>query len=576
MPKTKWKSVYPTILLSALLFCPLASSAAELLGISGKIIPVHPGESIQQTINKTSSGSIILVSPGIFYETIRLKKGITLRSESGAKATIINGQNSAQPVVTGADQCVIEGFTIIGKGPAANEHEPSHAIECIDVSPIIKNNIIKNNQGTAIYVSGNNAAPEITGNIICSNFGAGIGNDHSSRATISGNECYGNARSGIGIRGQSSPLVQNNRSHHNTKAGIGVQEKGSSPKLKNNYCYFNKLSGVGVENGATPALEGNHLYSNGRCGLGAQLGSSIVLTGDIIMGNTLSGIGIMNNCQVTIKNSSISKNALAGITVTDDSKAEISHNTLNDNGTQGIVCSYSQADINHNTIDGNSHHGVAIYRHSKANIAENKIINNGAHDHRGAGIIVVSSNDVEINKNQFEGNYGPGVYAHKSSPIIELNEFNNDLIFVKFYASPMVVNNIFYSGKKAGGKKYKSGIDIREYSSPVIYDNQFYGKFGIAVHDNSRPLIINNVFSGQHKSSIKSGRSGIKTDKNSYPTVKYNVFYNGNKLLVGGKSVSNNITLIQKGGRFIKIKKNQSLEKLKDVALLILDNLFLK
>jgi parallel beta-helix repeat protein len=581
MIRRKWTFVSCLLLYSLLFLHPSPASAQ-----SAKIIAVHPGESIQQAIDQARAGSIILVSPGIYYETIQLKKGITLRSETGARATIIDGQNSNQPVVKLADECMLEGFTIIGKGPAEQESDPSHTaasytvashtVECINVSPIIKGNIIKNNHGTGIYVEGKKAAPEITGNIIYSNQGAGIGNEHSSRARIVANECYGNTRAGIGIRHQAAPLVENNRSHHNEMAGIGIQGENTSPILKNNHCYFNKLSGVGVENGASPTLEGNNLYSNGRCGVGIQLNSTVVLTGNKINANTLAGIGVMKNCQVTVTNNTLAENVLAGISVTDGSTAEITKNTIRDNGCQGIVCSFSQAEIHHNTIDGNSHHGVAIYRRSKVQLTENSIINNGAHGRRGTGIIVVSSNDVLITRNNFEGNYGPGVYARKSSPRIEFNEFFNDLVFIKYYASPTVAHNTFYSGKKAGGKKYKSGVDIRDNSSPIIINNQFYGKFGIAVRKKSRPLIADNTFSGQHKSSVKSGRSGIKIDKESYPIIKQNIFYNGNKVMTGGKSVNTNITLVRSRAKLRIPKEGRVPERLKNTMILIAGNLFLE
>ncbi len=542
----------------------------------GKILAVHPGESIQEAINKAKSGTIILVSPGIYYEKIRLKKGITLRSEAGATATIIDAQNSSKPAITTASQCVIEGFTITGKGASLKESAPSHTIECINVSPLIKNNIIKNNQGTGIYISGVAASPEIIGNSIYSNSGAGIGNDNKSSAKIRNNKCYGNLRAGIGIHLQAAPIVDNNRLYNNAMAGIGIQHKNTSPTITNNQCYSNKLSGIGVEEGASPTLEGNHIYGNGRAGVGIRKESQVTIKGNTITGNTLSGIGILDKCKVTIINNTLNRNIMAGITVNDGSETDILNNTIQANGTQGIVCNFSKVIIQNNTISDNYHHGVAIYRFSHAQINNNTFINNGADDHRGAGIIVVSSNDVNINHNWFENNYGPGVYSRRSSPLIEHNEFANDLIFVKYFASPTIANNIFYSGKKSSGKKYKSGIDIMDKSSPIVVNNQFLGKFAIAIRHGSKPLIIKNIFSGDHKSSVKSGRSGIKVDKESLPSIKQNIFYNGNKIIAGGRSVFTNGKLVKIRNKFKPLKKQKISAKSKNLILEIADNLFLK
>ncbi len=571
MTSRKW--TFPSLLfLSLALFC---YSAIDSPAVSNKIITVHPGESIQKAIDQARAGNIILVSPGIYYETIQLKRGIILRSEGLPKTTIIDGRDSSQPVVKGASESIIDGFTITGKGPPANEAEPGHAIECIDISFVIRNNIIKNNQGTGIYVAGKKAAPEIIGNKIYSNQGAGIGNEHYSHARIADNECYANTLAGIGIRRQAAPLLENNRLHHNGMAGIGVQHKNSSPVLKNNYCYFNKLAGIGVEQGASPTLEGNNLYSNGRSGVGIQSGSKVLLTANIIKTNTLSGIAVLKGCEVTIKDNTIADNIMAGIVINDGSKAEIEQNTISHNGTQGIVCSFSKVNVSGNTINGNSHHGIAIYRQSQARITENTISDNGYNDHRGAGVIVVSSDDVIISHNKFDGNYGPGVYAHKSSPRIENNELINDLVFIKQYASPTVINNVFYSAKRVKGKKHKSGVDMRESCSPIIKDNRFYGIYGISVRQKSRPLITGNIFSGKHKSSVRSGRSGIKVDKKSYPIISQNIFYNGNKLMVGGKSVRSNKTILQTKVRLRSMKNGNIPEKFKNKMLVIADNLFL-
>ncbi len=574
MISRKW--TFPTrLLFNVVLFCCFLVSAIAPSAVSAKIVAIHPGESIQQAIDQARAGDILLVSPGIYYETIKLKRGIILRSEGMPKTTIIDGQNSVQPVVSGANESIIEGFTITGKGPKVDEADPGHAVECKDVSFVIKNNIIKNNYGSGIYVAGKNAAPEIFDNKIYSNQGAGIGNEHNSRAKIIGNECYNNTLAGIGVRHQAAPLLDNNSLHHNQMAGIGIQHKNTSPIVKNNHCYLNKLSGIGVEQEASPTLEGNKLYNNGRSGVGIKSGSKVTLIANTIKDNTLSGIAVMKDCEVSVKDNTIAGNIMAGIVVNDGSKAEIEQNTISYNGTQGIVCSYSKVNISKNTINGNSHHGIAIYRKSQAQIAENTINDNGYEDRRGAGIIVVSSDDVQISHNMFDANYGPGVYAHKSSPQIEHNEFINDMVCVKYYASPTVAHNVFYSAKRVKGKKHKSGVDIRENSSPIIKDNRFYGIYGVSIRYECRPLIMNNTFSGQHKGSVKSGRSGIKVDKKSYPIISQNVFYNGNKVMAGGKSVTSNKTILQTNVRLRSMRDGKIPEKFKNIMLVIADNLFL-
>jgi parallel beta-helix repeat protein len=334
-----------------------------------------------------------------------------------------------------------------------------------------------------------------------------------------------------------------------------VRHKESAPIIENNECYNNELSGVGLEKGATATLKNNHLYQNGRAGIGLKEASTAFIEGNKIEKNTLSGIGSLDKSTLIVKNNRLLNNTMSGITVMDNSKATIEGNTIQANGTIGIVCSDAQVTIKNNNVLENIHHGIGLYRNARGKVSENIINGNGAHDKRGSGILVVSSDKPLIQHNQFNDNYGPGVYTRRCAPLIEENVFKNDLVFAKFHAAPTIKKNVFYSAGKAGGKKVKSGVDVRETSHPIIIENEFYGKFGIAVRSSSDPLILKNKFSGSHKNSINSGRSGIKVDRTCHPTIVDNIFYNGNKLTITGKSVTKNIIIARgRTGRAISTK----------------------
>lgn len=83
---------------------------------------------IQIAINAAAIGDTIIVSAGTYNERIKLKPGITVRSEGDdtkgamgmkrAEATIINGQgnNGQHPGVLMAEGSTLDGFTITGIG----------------------------------------------------------------------------------------------------------------------------------------------------------------------------------------------------------------------------------------------------------------------------------------------------------------------------------------------------------------------------------------------------------------------------------------------------------------------------
>src|SRR3989338_83625 len=94
---------------------------------------------IQDAINASSSGDIIRVSAGTYKEQIKLKAGITLRGE-GYEKTVIDGEKKNGNVVVGANDAVIEGFTIRNSGYM------DAGIKCDNASMAVLNNRIVNNR----------------------------------------------------------------------------------------------------------------------------------------------------------------------------------------------------------------------------------------------------------------------------------------------------------------------------------------------------------------------------------------------------------------------------------------------
>lgn len=119
------------------------------------------GDSIQSAIDAARNGDEIIVGPGIYRERIDfLGKSITLRSESGAEYTLIDGRcqeesPSCSSVVTmrmgeGPDTRLI-GFSIAGGRGTRMARDERHrrcggGLLLIDSSPVISNCLILNNQ----------------------------------------------------------------------------------------------------------------------------------------------------------------------------------------------------------------------------------------------------------------------------------------------------------------------------------------------------------------------------------------------------------------------------------------------
>lgn len=122
-------------------------------------------KTIQAAIDAALSNDTVSVAPGTYKEFIDFKgKAVRVCSEAGARMTTIVGA-TAGPVVSFANNesltSVLEGFTITGGWRSG--------IECINASPLIRQNIIRNNDksvgslpdgGGGIYCSGSSARIE--------------------------------------------------------------------------------------------------------------------------------------------------------------------------------------------------------------------------------------------------------------------------------------------------------------------------------------------------------------------------------------------------------------------------------
>lgn len=186
---------------------------------------------IQQAINASSHGDLIIVSSGTYYERINfLGKLIKIRSESGASGTIIDGQGSGSVVTfqgTETDQSILQEFTIrngSGLGGATRK-------------------------GGGIWIR-NGSCPSIIGCHITSNVsstGGGImiedpnSNPQIAHCTIEFNNAPDADGGGVYIRNGAAPILSSNLIRMNNAAyGGAIFMRESNSMILNNTLYSNQ------------------------------------------------------------------------------------------------------------------------------------------------------------------------------------------------------------------------------------------------------------------------------------------------------------------------------------------------
>lgn len=270
----------------------LASALLLFISVSYSTIINVPGQqpTIQAGINASSNGDTVLVEPGTYMENVNFRgKRIVLTSRyfmnndpAMIVNTIINGSTPVNPdtascviISSGEDSTtVLQGFTLTGGTGTRwdDEHAPGNiyreggGILIQYSSPVIQNNIIRNNQ--AINTSGSVSA------------------------------------GGGGIRmGDSNPKVYNNIIMQNQGIyGPGIVLNYSGGTFKNNIVCLN--SGGAAFNGggafwilsnsaAGPRILENNTILNNSSNVGTGgilcIGSSVTIRNNIIRGNTSPG-----------------------------------------------------------------------------------------------------------------------------------------------------------------------------------------------------------------------------------------------------------------------------------------------
>jgi len=325
---------------------------------------------IQEAIDASWNGDIIIVRPGTYVENINfIGKAITVQSEQGAAATTIDGNQSGSVATfisgEGLDS-VLEGFMLTNGTGSINSYGglSGGGVYCSGSSPTISNNTISNNSPYGDFGLG--------GGISCESSSSPLISDN----TITGNTCstawYDSAGGGINCQVDSSPIISYNIiSENSADWGGGISCNGSSPTITNNTISRNSAgSGGGIECWvfSAPLISNNTISGNDGGGIECYNGSPVI-TYNIISNNTrwISGGGIECTCDSSpiISNNIISHNTTGleggGIACYSDTPLSIVNNVISKNSAYfsnscggGIYCENSSPTITNTILWENS------------------------------------------------------------------------------------------------------------------------------------------------------------------------------------------------------------------------------
>ncbi len=211
---------------------------------------------ITSAIDHASSGDVIVVKQGVYYENIQVNKTLTLQGENSKNTIIIGNGGAGQPAVLtlAAAGVKVSGFTI----QSANSSVPAQNALGINIQGdncTINGNIIQNNY-IGIFCA-LQSSTTITNNVITLSIKDGIRFYSGTLNNISNNSIVANAVSGIALGGYSNTVSGNNLQNNFRGLGLGA----SNSVVFDNKIVSNVESGIFLS-GSKNIISANEIAQN--------------------------------------------------------------------------------------------------------------------------------------------------------------------------------------------------------------------------------------------------------------------------------------------------------------------------
>ena len=210
-------SHYRLCILSGLVLCLVILSVPGVWAAEFTVAPSGAEfTGIQEAITWASPGDTIKVESGLYPESLRINKPITLVGiDTGGGAPVIDPMKKGNAIEILANGCIVKGFAI-------QNSDVFSGIRVTSRDNTVTDNVVKNNaQGIYLALADNNT---LTGNTITASTRSGITLESSDGNTIENNRVADNTV-GISVDGSSGE----NRIWHNTFSNsLNVNSKSST------------------------------------------------------------------------------------------------------------------------------------------------------------------------------------------------------------------------------------------------------------------------------------------------------------------------------------------------------------
>lgn len=337
-------------------------------------VTLNPSQSLQDTIDRVQTGSVICLSKGTWEEKIHITKSLTIRGETdGAKVIIqeMKNDNGNQKIKSGSIKELFESG--LGQSLSFVEGKPEEKmfirLQNLQIRP--KESILQV-KDASMEVSNCNFAPRAQTK--SSELEFSNSSESKSRKFHVSDSTFNN--SGIEIVGSSiNAKIANTVIKNNSQSGINIYSETFEGKE-------NPPTKVEVE---SSIISGN----NWRAGITARGGSHLTIKDSQITNNSRDGILLAYAIKTTIRNSVISKNTRIGVVLLFNKggkylsgekfnlEATVKNSEIRENGKTGFFINFlTQATITNSEITGHDSEGIMVCCPARVTIKNNYIREN--------------------------------------------------------------------------------------------------------------------------------------------------------------------------------------------------------
>jgi hypothetical protein len=408
---------------------------------------------LREAMRDAFANTCLILKPGIYRETLVIKKNLQIRAEGAAGGVIVESPASA--VVQVDDACVFLAGLVL-KGVAGKEKKTLPAVEVKSGHLVMEDCDVTSDIATVVETKGANSEAVLRRCHLHDGKAGGIIFQDEAMGYLEECHLYQNKLSHVVIGKGCSPVLFSCKISHALMAGIYVTEGGEG-LIENCDIWGNAVGGVQCRRGGNPHFRHSRISANERYGIliaeqgmglyekcqvfdNARMGVTIGqqskprFSGCQIFDNHGEGVEFIAQAHGELLDCEIFNNEEANVLIKDKSNPVLSRCVIHDGRKEGVLIStnsegrFEQCEIHANTLAGASVTQISkpvfdhcVFHHGLEN---GILVQNGAvgefidcevTHHRGTAVLVGGKSETHFERCHVLNNQGLGVHVDEAS-----------------------------------------------------------------------------------------------------------------------------------------------------------------